>query len=150
MRCATSRRGMWGRSLKRRIFSIAAACTLASCAVAPNFHQPKPPETSDYLHPTSDTAPVQAQAQDVQHVTQGAELAGEWWQLFHSPQLDEVVRSSITGSPTLKAANATLAEAREEVTVARGAFLPSVNATAGAQRSGAGAVRSPGTGATAN
>jgi NodT family efflux transporter outer membrane factor (OMF) lipoprotein len=136
--------------MKWRIISVAAASALAGCAVGPNFHQPKPPDTKGYLHPSSDAAPVQAQAQDVQNVSQGAELAGEWWQLFHSPQLDEVVRASIAASPTLKAANATLAEAREEVTVARAAFLPSVNAAAGAQRSGAGAVRAPGTGATAN
>jgi NodT family efflux transporter outer membrane factor (OMF) lipoprotein len=137
-------------SLKRRIIGIATASALAGCAVGPNFQQPKPPETPTYLHPTSDTAPVQAQTQDAQNISKGAELAGEWWQLFHSPQLDEVVRNSIAGSPTLLAANATLAEAREEVAVARGAFLPSVSATAGAQRSGAGTARSPGTGATAN
>jgi NodT family efflux transporter outer membrane factor (OMF) lipoprotein len=139
-----------GRSLKRRLISIAAASALASCAVGPNFHQPKPPDTSSYLHPISDTAPVQAQAQDVQNVSPGADLAGEWWQLFHSPQLNEVVRTSIAASPTLVAANATLAQAREEVTVARGAFLPSVSGAAGAQRSGTGAVRAPGAGATAN
>ena len=128
---------------------------LASCAVGPDFHQPKPPAATGYLHPTSDTAPVQAQARDVQNVSQGAELAGEWWQLFHSPQLDEMVRASIAANPTLVAANATLAEAREQVTVARGAFLPSVSGSAGAQRSGtggsgAGAVRAPGAGATDN
>jgi outer membrane protein TolC len=83
------------------------------------------PSNSGYLHPTSDTAPVQAQAQDVQDVSPGAELAGEWWQLFHSAQLDEVVRASIAASPTLVAANATLAQAREEVTEARGAPLSS-------------------------
>src|SRR5579863_9729268 len=100
MRCATNKRTLSGRSLQR-IIGIAAASALASCAVGPNFHQPKPPDTSTYLHPTSDTAPVQAQAQDVQKMSQGAELAGEWWQLFHSARLDEVVRTSITSSPTL-------------------------------------------------
>ena len=150
MRCVTNRPTVPRCSLKRRIIGIATASALAGCAVGPNFQRPKPPETPAYLHPTSDTAPVQAQTQDAQNISKGAELAGEWWQLFHSPQLDEVVRNAITGSPTLLAANATLAEAREQVTVARGAFLPSVSATAGAQRSGAGAARSPGTGATAN
>jgi len=138
------------RSLKRGMISIAAASVLASCAVGPNFHQPKPPGASGYLHPSSDTAPVQPQAQDVQNISPGTELAGEWWQLFHSAQLDELVRTAIAASPTLAAANATLAEAREEVTVARGALLPSVSATAGVQRAGTGAVRAPGTGATAN
>jgi len=132
------------------VIGVAAASALTSCAVGPNFHRPNPPDTSGYLHPSSDAAPVQPQAQDVQNISPGTELAGEWWQLFHSPQLDEVVRSAIAASPTLVAANATLAEAREEVTVARGAFLPSASATAAAQRSGTGAAREPGTGTTAN
>ena len=136
------------RSLKRRMIIVATASMLASCAVGPNFHRPQPPDASGYLHPSSDTAPVQPQAQDVQNISPGAELAGEWWQLFHSAQLDELVHTAIAASPTLAAANATLAEAREEVTVARGALLPSVSATADAQRAGA-AVRAPGTGAGA-
>jgi NodT family efflux transporter outer membrane factor (OMF) lipoprotein len=137
-------------SIKWQLVSVAAASALSSCVVGPNFHEPKPPETSAYLHPSSDAAPVQPQAQDVQNISQGVELAGEWWQLFHSEQLDEVVRTSIAASPTLVAANATLAEAREEVTVARAAFLPSLSAAAGAQRASTGAVRTPGSGATAN
>ena len=118
------------------MISVATASALTSCAVGPNFHQPNPPDTSGYLHPSSDTAPVQPEAQDLQNISPGAELAGEWWQLFHSAQLDEIVRTAIAASPTLVAANATLAGAREEVTVARGALLPSVSATAGAQRAG--------------
>jgi NodT family efflux transporter outer membrane factor (OMF) lipoprotein len=133
--------------LRWRMIGVATASALASCAVGPNFHQPNPPDASGYLHESSDTAPVQPQAQDVQNISQGTELAGEWWQLFHSAQLDEVVRTAIAASPTLVAANATLAGAREEVTVARGALLPSLNATADAQRAGGtGAVRAPGTG----
>jgi NodT family efflux transporter outer membrane factor (OMF) lipoprotein len=137
-------------SAQWRLLCAAMGLALSSCVVGPNFHEPKPPDTSGYLHPSSDTAPVQPQTQDVQNISQGAELAGEWWQLFHSAHLDQVVRTSIAASPTLAAANATLAEAREEVTVARAAFLPSVNANAGAQRASTGAVRAPGTGTTSN
>src|SRR3984885_9608503 len=149
MRCAMSKL-LHSRMMRWRMVGVAAASAVASCAVGPNFHQPNPPDTSGYLHPSSGTAPVQPQAQDVQNISPGAELAGEWWQLFHSAQLYEVVRTAIAASPTLVAANATLAGAREEVTVARGALLPSVSATAGAQRAGTGALRTPGTGATAN
>jgi NodT family efflux transporter outer membrane factor (OMF) lipoprotein len=145
-----SKRGLRNRSLKWQLVSVAAAAALSSCVVGPNFHEPTPPATSGYLHPSSDTAPVQPEAQDVQNISQGTELAGEWWHLFHSAQMDEVVRISIAASPTLVAANATLAEAREEVAVARAAFLPNVSATAGAQRASTGSVRTPGAGATAN
>src|SRR5580658_4454093 len=143
MLCATSKRTVRRPFPSWRMIGAATASMLASCAVGPDFHQPKPPDTSGYLHPSSDTAPLQPQPGDVQNLSQGAELAGEWWQLFHSPPLDEVVRASLAASPTLVAANATLAQAREEVNVARGAFLPSVSATAGAQRSGTSVSRPP-------
>jgi NodT family efflux transporter outer membrane factor (OMF) lipoprotein len=128
------------------MIAVAAASALASCAVGPDFHQPKPPETSGYLHRSSDTAPVQSEAKDVQNLSQGTEIAGEWWQLFHSPPLDQAVRASLAASPTLVAADATLAQAREEVNVARAAFLPSVSAGAGFQRSGTSVSRGPVTG----
>jgi NodT family efflux transporter outer membrane factor (OMF) lipoprotein len=104
--------------------------------VGPDFHRPQPPETSGYLHPDANPPAAEPQPQDVQHITEGTELAGQWWQLFHSSELDAVVRASLTASPTLAAAKATLAQAREQVTVARAALLPSASASAAAQRSG--------------
>ncbi len=126
--------------------TVAAALTLASCAVGPDFHRPTAPATQGYLHSggqpaqgtqsTQGTQTTQAEVRDVQHIAVGAQIAGKWWQLFHSPALDEVVRAAIAGSPTLAAANATLAQAREQVTVARAGFLPRVTVSAGVQHSG--------------
>jgi NodT family efflux transporter outer membrane factor (OMF) lipoprotein len=133
---------------KWRMIGVAgtSVSVLASCAIGPDFHQPKPPETSGYLHRSSDSAPVQSEATDVQNLSQGVEIAGEWWQLFHSPPLDQAVSASLAASPTLMAADATLAQAREEVNVARAAFLPSVSAGAGVQRSGTSVSRAPASG----
>src|ERR1700679_2687939 len=105
MRCVMNEGRVHRRSPVWWIIGVGTASMLASCAVGPDFHQPKAPDTSGYLHPSSDTAPVQTEARDVQNVSPGAELAGQWWQLFHSVQLDEVVRTSIAASPTLVAAN---------------------------------------------
>ncbi len=111
--------------------------------MGPDYHRPSVPATQGYLHSggqpaqgTQGAQTTQAAARDVQHIAVGAEVAGKWWQLFHSPALDEVVRAAIAGSPTLAAANATLAQAREEVSVARAGLLPRVSASAGAQHSG--------------
>jgi NodT family efflux transporter outer membrane factor (OMF) lipoprotein len=106
---------------------------LAGCAVGPDFKKPPAPGEQGYLHPAP--APGNTDAQDVQHLNPGGEIAGQWWQLFHSPLLDDVVRAAIAGSPTLEAANATLAQAREQVAIARAALLPSVSGSAGAQHS---------------
>jgi NodT family efflux transporter outer membrane factor (OMF) lipoprotein len=151
MRCGTSDAGPRGRVRRRRLAAaVAAACaaaatavaalTLASCAVGPDFHQPKAPDTRGYLHSEAKSAQgaqtTQAAPRDVQHIAVGAQIAGKWWQLFRSPALEGVVRAAIAGSPTLAAANATLAQAREEVIVARAGLLPHLSASAGAQHSG--------------
>jgi NodT family efflux transporter outer membrane factor (OMF) lipoprotein len=126
----------------------AALALLEGCAVGPNFQRPAPPATEQY-HPTP--APViDAAAQDQQHLTAG-EIRGLWWQLFRSPALDEVVRAALANSPTLVAANATLAQAREAIIVAQAPLLPHASASAGAQRSGArGALLPPGESSTSN
>jgi NodT family efflux transporter outer membrane factor (OMF) lipoprotein len=110
-----------------------AATMLAGCAVGPNFKTPPAPAGQGYLHPAP--APGNTDAQDLQHVNTGAEIAGQWWELFHAPPLEQVVRAAIAGSPTLEAANATLAQAREQVVIARAALLPDVSGSAGAQHS---------------
>ncbi|MGC1729567.1 MAG: efflux transporter outer membrane subunit [Steroidobacteraceae bacterium] len=109
------------------------ALILAGCAVGPDFKKPAAPAEQGYLHPAP--PPGNTNAQDVQHLNPGGEIAGQWWQLFHSPPLDEVVRAAIAGSPTLAAANATLAQAREQVVIARAALLPSVSGNAGVEHS---------------
>jgi NodT family efflux transporter outer membrane factor (OMF) lipoprotein len=66
----------------------------------------------------------------LQQLLPGAGLPGQWWQLFHSPTLQEAVRAALADSPTLAAANATLAAAQQQVIVARSALYPHVNANA--------------------
>ncbi len=110
-----------------------AALTLAGCAVGPDFKSPPAPAAEGYLHPAP--APGKTDAQDLQHLDSGAEVAAQWWQLFQSPALDEVVRAAIAASPTLAAADATLAQAREQVVIARAALLPSLSGNAGVQHS---------------
>jgi NodT family efflux transporter outer membrane factor (OMF) lipoprotein len=70
----------------------------------------------------------------MQALTPG-EIPSAWWQLFHSQALEEAVRTAIANSPTLAAANATLAQAREQVIVARAGWLPRINAVANVQHS---------------
>ena len=43
---------------------------------------------------------------------------GTWWKHFGDPQLDALVEKSLTGSPTLAAANARLAQAKALATAA--------------------------------
>jgi NodT family efflux transporter outer membrane factor (OMF) lipoprotein len=116
-----------------RFLVIGAWLWLSSCAVGPNFERPKAPATQTYdkpERPASDAAPPGAV-----HMTAGADVPAQWWQLFQSPMLDQTLREAIAGSPTMASAQATLAAAREAVIIARAGYLPRINATAGAQHS---------------
>lgn len=129
MHCATSNRP---RGRRRAQTGSASSCwvvplatlSLASCAVGPDFHRPRTPDSDTYLP----TAPPAASAQ---RLLPGQELPGQWWQLFHSPALQEAVRAALADSPTLAAANATLAEAQQQIIVARAALFPRLDASGG-------------------
>jgi NodT family efflux transporter outer membrane factor (OMF) lipoprotein len=122
---------------RRRLWSAPlAAVALTSCSVGPDFHRPGAPNIDHYL-PTTPAA-EQAQpgapatpAASAQRLLPGEELPGEWWQLFQSPPLQAAVRAALADSPTLAAANATLAAAQQQIIVARGALFPHLNANGG-------------------
>jgi NodT family efflux transporter outer membrane factor (OMF) lipoprotein len=131
MRCVTN------RAARRRLLPL-VALAIAGCAVGPDFHRPAAPAADHYLPavpPASapGAAAGQAAAAAPPRLVPGGELAGVWWQLFQSAALQQAVEAALADSPTLAAATATLAEAEQQVAVARGAFWPRVSGNAGAQ-----------------
>jgi NodT family efflux transporter outer membrane factor (OMF) lipoprotein len=123
-------------SARGRLAAVAVtlAVALPGCAVGPNFHRPPAPGVSGYIR-DDQAPPADEVSKAAQHPLVGAQLPAQWWQLFQSPPLQEAVRAALTGSPTLAAASATLAQAQEQVVVARGALYPRVTADAGVQHS---------------
>ena len=63
-----------------------------------------------------------------------ATSAADWWTLFHSRPLNELIEQSLTNNPDLKAAQAALSVARENVLAQRGVYYPSVTASFSASR----------------
>jgi NodT family efflux transporter outer membrane factor (OMF) lipoprotein len=119
----------------RRRLHLSAACVtllLGACAVGPDFHRPGAPPDQGYV-PQGTSVPLSGTDKSTQRSLPGEELPAQWWQLFHSPPLQQAVEAALAGSPTLVVANATLAQAQEQVIVARAALLPHLNALAGAQ-----------------
>ncbi len=120
---------------------LAIALALAGCAVGPDFEKPAPPQVADASHPYTPT-PIPALTASApgtggaaQHLTMGQDIPAQWWQLFHSDPLDQLVRSALTQSPTLAAAQATLRQAQENYEADSGHKLwPNVNGQLGAQR----------------
>src|SRR5580658_1568061 len=126
----------------RMLLAGAAGLLAVGCAVGPDFEQPKPPAVLRY-----DTAQLDVNGESSPSIADqaaiGSDVPGEWWQLFKSTTLDQTLRRSIADNPTLAAANATLAAARDAVIIARAGFLPRVGATLGAERTGSTASGAP-------
>lgn len=120
----------------RVFFGVLLASLLASCAVGPNFKTPSAPKGSGYtavpLQKTSSTPNISGG--EAQHFISGADIPGEWWTLFHSKPLDDLIELSLSNNPTLRAAQATLAIAHETVLAQRGAYFPSVTGSFSAAR----------------
>jgi NodT family efflux transporter outer membrane factor (OMF) lipoprotein len=58
------------------------------------------------------------------------DIPGDWWTLFQSKPLDELVRTALRDSPTVESAKAALRSARENYLAERGAlFLPGADGT---------------------
>ncbi|HEY6924098.1 MAG TPA: efflux transporter outer membrane subunit [Steroidobacteraceae bacterium] len=104
---------------------LLVATLLCGCAVGPDFKTPAAPQVAAY---TAEPLPQQT-GTDAQRYVAGMDIPGQWWSLFHSQALNELVQQSIKTNPTLQAARATLRQANENVAAQKGAYFPAVDAS---------------------
>ena len=104
---------------------MALALALPGCAVGPDFHTPAAPNTP--LTPVPLPAATEAAGGLAQRFSPGADIAGDWWTLYHSPQLNALIGTALANNPSLAAAQATLLEAEENTRAEEGALLPGVS-----------------------
>lgn len=122
-----------------------ASALLAGCTVGPNFKKPAPPAVSGYTPaPLSTTPSVPGVAGGgSQRFVPGMDIPGEWWTMFHSQPLNDLIERALTNNPDLQSAQAALTVARENMLAGKGAYYPSVSASFSASRSKTSAAISP-------
>jgi len=107
-----------------------ALVLLAGCTVGPNFKKPPAPNVPGYaptsISTTSGTPNVSGG--EAQRLVEGRDIPGEWWALFHSQPLNDLIERSLKNNPDIKAAQAALLVARENVLAQRGFYYPSAGA----------------------
>jgi NodT family efflux transporter outer membrane factor (OMF) lipoprotein len=116
-----------------RAMVLACVLSLGGCAAGPNFTRPTAPSAARY---TSDTLRGEdASASDtVQHIALGREIEGNWWTLFRSDAIDQLVTQAVAHNRSLEASTATLKQAKELALAQAGSQYPQVSLTAGAGR----------------
>lgn len=105
--------------------------------VGPNFHSPNPPKVKKYTEkplPTKTVSTPGAGGQAQTFIT-NKDIPLLWWELYHSPELNQLIRMGLTNSPNLAAASAALREAQENLKVQIGnSMWPSIDASQMVQR----------------
>ena len=111
---------------------------LAGCSpVGPDFVRPAAPAVAHYTEGSQPggTPAVRTRDGDAQAFVSGAEVPSDWWRLFHSKKLDDLIEKALQHSPTIDAARAALENAREYANAQRGNLMfPAVNAQLGETR----------------
>ena len=117
--------------------AIVTVAAVSACAVGPDFHAPAAPDTSHYTRAPEPTATVAAPGRSgaAQTLVADRDIPADWWTMFHSAALDELVRQALADNPSVQAARATLQNAAETWRAERGGLLlPAVDAQAQAAR----------------
>ncbi len=106
------------------------------CAVGPDFKKPEAPKVSGYT-PGSLAAMetvTNVSGGQAQRFVEGQDIPGEWWDVFHSKPLNDLIERALTNNPDIKSAQAALTVARENVLAQRGSYYPSASANFSATR----------------
>jgi len=120
----------------RAVLAALVCSLIAGCAVGPDFEKPAAPDVSDYTAAplTTTVASPNVAGGEAQRFAKGGDIPADWWTLFHSRPLNDLIEQSLTNNHDLKAAQAALSVARENTMAQRGAFFPSVTAGVSASR----------------
>jgi NodT family efflux transporter outer membrane factor (OMF) lipoprotein len=109
------------------------ALWLTGCNVGPDFKPPAEPVETNYelTGPADLTNPP---GESEQHLAVGEAIAGDWWSLYRSPALDQILALAIAENRDLAVARANLAAAHEAANAARGGLFPQIDFAASAER----------------
>ena len=123
--------------MKIIVISLIMSAAVVSCAVGPNFKTPEAPSTRAYTAEplTAETPSSPGVGGASQRLMSGQDIPGQWWTLFHSPELDQVIRQALADNQTLAAAQATLRQSQENLNALVGSALyPAVDASGTAEK----------------
>jgi NodT family efflux transporter outer membrane factor (OMF) lipoprotein len=117
--------------------AASALVLLSGCAVGPDFTPPPAPPVSGYTPdtpPAGTTSAADGQVGSAQKFVMGRDIPAEWWKVFHSKEIDALIVEALRANPSLKAAQAALWQAKENLYASAGALVPSVDGAASATR----------------
>lgn len=117
-------------SYLKGIFCGILCIGVVGCAVGPDFYPLPPPCVTRYTMqplPQKTAATPGVTGGKSQTLAYNEAIPALWWNLFHSPELDRLIRLGLANNPSLTAAQAAIRVAQQNLRAGEGAFFPSVN-----------------------
>jgi len=120
----------------RPVHALLLSALLTGCAVGPNFKRPAPPPDQDYGHAplTGATQGSSGAGGQVQRFLADRDLPADWWRLFQSEPLNDLVTQALRDNPDVAAAQAALRQANELYAAQRATLFPTLQGGFSAQR----------------
>ena len=88
-------------NLRMAVLAVIAGAALTGCAVGPDFRTPEAPGATAYtataMPPETAASPGPGGA--AQRLVPEEEIPAQWWTLFHSAALDQLVRQALADNP---------------------------------------------------
>lgn len=125
-------------ALRAGVAALVAA-GLSACALGPEFKTPAAPAAAGERYTPTPLAAQTAAAPGVggaaQQFAPGQEIPAQWWTVFRSPALDQLIRGALEQNPNMAAAEAALRQAQENYNAQSGSLVyPTVNGQLGVAR----------------
>ncbi|MCW5735043.1 MAG: efflux transporter outer membrane subunit [Enhydrobacter sp.] len=127
------------RYCRRLALSVATIFTLSGCGLlGPDYKRPPLPDGAGYseVPVPEQTRPAGERGADVQRFVSGRDIPGDWWKMFGSQALSDLVNAAFAASPDVEAAKATLKQAQANTRAANTSWFPTANARLSADRVG--------------
>jgi NodT family efflux transporter outer membrane factor (OMF) lipoprotein len=121
----------------RLVGALAVALGITSCAVGPDFKRPAAPADAGYgsAPAQGETATTRGVGGGAQHFDVDMNIPQQWWTLFQSPSLNQLVEQALKENPSVTAAQAALRQANELYLAQRATLIPGVQGSFDATRS---------------
>ena len=113
--------------------TLAAACLVSGCTVGPDYVRPDTALPKQHTEQTLEVAAAPA-GEVSQQLRADRDIPAQWWELFHSEALNQLIQASLKNNPDLQAAEAALRVAQENTAAQQAGYFPTVGAEYDAAR----------------
>ncbi len=124
--------------LDLKLYGIALSClSLIGCVVGPDFQSPDSPKTNRYTErpQPKTTVSTEGQGGNAQYFLASKDIPAEWWKVFRSKTLNNLICRGLKNSPNLQAAQAALVVAEQNWLAQIGSsFFPAFSLQGGVTR----------------